>query len=78
MRPKDQVVFRDLRDKKCHECTVVKVDGDDIKVHYVGWSLSYDEWLNVNSDCVVTNSANETVWTRTRGVVHAVGATTTS
>ena len=54
------------------------MDGDNIKVHYVGRSLSNDEWLNVNSDRVVTNSANETVWTRTRGVVHAVGATTTS
>ena len=54
------------------------MDGDDIKVHYVGWSLSNDEWLNVNSDRVVTRSGNETVWTRTSGVVHGVGATTTS
>ena len=56
----------------------MKVDGDDIKVHYVGWSSSNDEWLNVNSDRVVTNSENETVWTKTHGVVHAVGATTAS
>ena len=78
MRPKDKVVIKDIRDEKCHECVVVKIDGDDIKVHYAGWSSSKDEWLNVNSDRVVTNSTNVTVWTRTHGVVHAVGATTAS
>ena len=46
-RPKDKVEIRDLRDEKCHKCTVVKVDDDHIKAHYVEWSLSNDEWLNV-------------------------------
>ena len=78
MRPKDKVMIRNLRDEKCHECSVIKVDGDDIKVHYVGWSLSNDEWLNVTSDRVVTHSGNETIWTRARGVVHALEAITTS
>ena len=78
MRPKDKVVIKDLRDEKCHECVVLKVDGNDIKVHYDGWSSSKDEWLNVNSDRVVSNSENVTVWKRTHGVVHAVGATTAS
>ena len=39
--------------KKAYSCKVVGVKQDRIKVHYIGWRKTRDEWLAVDSDRIL-------------------------
>ena len=39
------VKVTDKKDGKLYECKVLKTSANRIKVHYVGWNRSRDEWL---------------------------------
>jgi hypothetical protein len=38
------------KDDKYYKCKVVNVSTNQIKVHYIGWKKSYDEWLPIDCD----------------------------
>jgi len=70
MRVNDDVVVKDLSDGKFYHCKVVNAAEGEIKVHYCGWNKSKVEWINSDSDRIIRDSNNVTVWTRSHGQLH--------
>ena len=49
-------------DKKPYLCKIIDVNvpNERVRVHFVGWSESHDEWLSLNSDRIVENPSDQT------------------
>ena len=55
-----KIYVTDKTDKKPYECKIVGADvsNQKIKVHFVGWKDSFDEWLPMNSDRIIDENDN--------------------
>ena len=48
----DFVNIRDTRDDEFYKCKVMQVKDGQMRIHYVGWSWNYDEWVALDSSRV--------------------------
>ena len=45
-----KIYVRDKKDGKLYPCKVLSVREDSVKIHYIGWGKSRDEWLLKGSE----------------------------
>eukprot|EP01084_Bolivina_argentea_P145265 254643_1 len=59
LKLKDQIYVND--GGKWHTGEVVGYDGTQVKIHYVGYAVKYDEWIQINSNRLANTSNIGTV-----------------
>ena len=55
----DVICVCDRKDQKNYKCKILKKGAGKIRIHYVGWKRSYDEWLDINNSRIGLNSAED-------------------
>ena len=45
----DKLHVRDKKDSQFYRCTVVSIDNEKIKIHFIGWNKKHDEWFRLDS-----------------------------
>ena len=49
----EEVRVQDQKDMKFYDCKVTAVKEGKCKVHFKGWKAQYDEWLPLDSQCLM-------------------------
>ena len=54
----------DKKDGRIYKCKVIKTSNDQVRVHFIGWNKSHDEWIARNDPRITVNPSNVAIRAR--------------
>ena len=57
MRLNDKIKVNDKKDGRVYDCKVVKIKANRVRIHFVNWRKTRDEWLDMTDPRIVSGSA---------------------